>query len=213
MKAFVTAFICLLGVCIGTALGADDFTAHAWQMEAKGEAAEARDYLQRAAQSGGVDAKLAYAEFLDRHRDPAARDAYEKVRDGARGEQREFAARRLVLLDLIAGDRDRAQRHFEDYRTAGGRDFTFPESAALAPEKRHTVAIPGPMRSFSRMAALAPEVLPEEVLPALARNIVTNGYQAAGANSLLEQTEYLKLVIRYLSQARELEKLADSSGA
>ncbi len=59
--------------------GADDFTAHAWQMESKGDAAEARDYLQRAAQTGGVDAKLAYAQFLDRHRDPVAREAYEKV--------------------------------------------------------------------------------------------------------------------------------------
>ncbi len=56
MKALVTAFICLLGICIGTARGADDFTAHAWQMESKGDAAEARDYLQHAAQTGGVDA-------------------------------------------------------------------------------------------------------------------------------------------------------------
>ena len=47
----------------------------------------------------------------------------------------------------------------------------------------------------------------------MARNVVTNGYQAAGSNDVLEQTEYLKLVIRYLSQARELEKLADSNGA
>jgi hypothetical protein len=214
MKALGTAFISLLGVfCVAIAPAAEDFTARAWQMESKGEAGEARDYLQRAAQNGGVEAKLAYAEFLDRHRDPAAREAYEKAWDGARGEQREFAAGRLVLLDLIAGDHDRAQRHFEDYRAAGGRDFTFPQSSALAPEKRQTIAIPGPFRSFSRMAALAPEASPEEVLPALARNIVTNGYQAAGANSLLEQTEYLKLVIRYLAQARELEKLADSSGA
>ena len=33
-----------------------------------------------------------------------------------------------------------------------------------------------------------------------------NGYQAASANEALEQTEYLKLVVRYLSQARELEQ-------
>jgi hypothetical protein len=214
MKALVTAFISFFSVsCLDIAAAADDFSARAWQMESKGEAAEARDYLRRAAQDGGVDAKLAYAEFLDRHRDPAARDAYEKAWDGARGEQREFAARRLVLLDLMAGDRDRAQHHLEDYRAAGGRDFAFPQGAALNPEKRQTITIPGPLRSFSRMAALAPEMSPEDVLTALARNVVTNGYQAAGTNALLEQTEYLKLVIRYLSQARELEKLADSSGA
>jgi hypothetical protein len=46
------------------------------------------------------------------------------------------------------------------------------------------------------------------VLGALARNVVTNGYQASHGNEALDQTEYLKLVHRYLSQARELEKLA-----
>jgi hypothetical protein len=212
MKAFVTAFISLVGVCVGVAPAADDFTAHAWQMESKGDAAEARDYLQRAAQTGGVDARLAYAQFLDRHRDPEAREEYEKVWGAARGEQRALAARRLVVLDLIAGDREAAQRHVEQYRTAGGRDFNLPPLAAIPAQKPQIIAIPGPLRSFSRMAALAPEISPDDVLPALARNVVTNGYQASGSNDVLEPTEYLKLVVRYLSQARELEKLADSTG-
>lgn len=212
MKALATAFICLFSICMGVARAADDFGNRAWQMESKGDPAEARDYLQRAAQTGGVDAALAYAQFLDRHRDPAAREAYEKVWETARGEQRELAARRMVVLDLIAGDRNAVQRHVEQYRTAGGRDFNLPAASAIAPEKLPTVAIPGPLRSFSRMAALAPETSPADVLATLARNVVTNGYQAAGSNDVLEQTEYLKLVIRYLSQARELEKLADSSG-
>jgi hypothetical protein len=64
------------------------------------------------------------------------------------------------------------------------------------------------MRSFARMAALAPDIQPDDILLALARNIVTNGYQASHANDELEETEYLKLVHRYLSQARELDKLA-----
>ncbi len=100
MKAFLTAFISLVGFCPGVAGAADDFAARAWQMESKGDAVEARDYLQHAAQTGAADAGLAYAQFLDRHRDPAAREAYEKVRDAARGEQREVAARRIVILDL-----------------------------------------------------------------------------------------------------------------
>jgi len=58
------------------------------------------------------------------------------------------------------------------------------------------------------MAAISNEISIEEVLPALARNVVTNGYQASHSNEALEQTEYLKLVHRYISQARELEKLA-----
>ncbi|MBK5292800.1 MAG: hypothetical protein JJE04_14135, partial [Acidobacteriia bacterium] len=71
-----------------------------------------------------------------------------------------------------------------------------------------TIDIPGPRQGFSRMAALSPDLKPEEMLPALARNVVTNGYQASNSQEALEQTEYLKLVFRYLSQARELEKLA-----
>ncbi len=58
------------------------------------------------------------------------------------------------------------------------------------------------------MAAISPDALPEEILPALARNVVTNGYEASHSNEALEQTEYLKLVHRYLSQAKELDKLA-----
>ena len=70
------------------------------------------------------------------------------------------------------------------------------------------VVIPGPLRSFARMAAFSADAAPEDVMPALARNVVTNGYQAARSNDELEETEYLKLVHRYLSQARELDKLA-----
>src|SRR6476619_4002260 len=41
-----------------------------------------------------------------------------------------------------------------------------------------------------------------------AHNVPLNGYSATRASESLEPTEYLKLVIRYLSQAREIEKLA-----
>src|SRR5438876_1017867 len=58
------------------------------------------------------------------------------------------------------------------------------------------------------MAAISGDTNPDDILPALARNVVTNGYQASHSNEALEQTEFLKLVHRYLSQARELEKLS-----
>jgi hypothetical protein len=64
------------------------------------------------------------------------------------------------------------------------------------------------MRPFARMAAISPEADADKVLSALARNVTTNGYQASRGNEALEPTEYLKLVHRYLSQARELDKLA-----
>ncbi|MBI3694636.1 MAG: hypothetical protein HY238_07320, partial [Acidobacteria bacterium] len=60
------------------------------------------------------------------------------------------------------------------------------------------------------MAALSSDMSATDLLPALSRNIITNGYQASHSNEALEQTEYLKLVNRYLSQARELEQLAGS---
>ena len=58
------------------------------------------------------------------------------------------------------------------------------------------------------MAALSQDMDAGDILPSFARNVVTNGYQASRSNEELDETEYLKLVRRYLSQARELDKLA-----
>jgi hypothetical protein len=177
-------------------------------MESKGDASGAHEFLERSAQGGGVEALTVYAQFLDRHHDPAAREAYERVLRAATGSQKLQPARRLVELDLIAGDRDAARRHLEQYNAAGGRDFSLPSPPSASAEKKPTIFIPGPMHSFARMSALSPDLSVDDLLPALARNVVTNGYQAASGNEALEQTEYLKLVLRYLGQARELDKLS-----
>src|SRR5580693_424762 len=208
MRTVVTAFISVC--CFGSAAIADDLNLRAWQMETKGDAAGARELLERSAQNGSADSLEAYAQYLDRHHDPAARELYEKLLKTVQGPQRERAASRLVILDLVAGDRDAANRHLEQYRAAGGSSLSLPAPVTPPPESRQTAPIPGPLRSFARMAALSPDLGPDDVIPALARNVVTNGYQAASSNEALEQTEYLKLVIRYLSQARELEKLGDA---
>jgi hypothetical protein len=63
-------------------------------------------------------------------------------------------------------------------------------------------SIPGPLRSFLRMAAISQKITPEEVLPLLARNVVMSGYQGG------RPTEFLVLVNWYMDQARELETLA-----
>jgi hypothetical protein len=68
------------------------------------------------------------------------------------------------------------------------------------------VAIPGPLRSFLRMAAISQKITPEEVLPLLARNVVMSGYQAG------KPTQFLVLVNWYMDQARELEALAGRAG-
>src|ERR1700722_228948 len=104
MRTVVTAFISVS--FLGWAAAADDLNLHALQMETKGDPAGAREFLERGAQNGAADSLEAYAQFLDRHHDPAAREVYEKLLKTAQGDQRLYAASRLAILDLIAGDRD-----------------------------------------------------------------------------------------------------------
>lgn len=181
------------------------------QMEISGDTAAARTLLANAATANPNDpaALTRYAEFQDRYGDPTARDTYRKL---AALNKSSAVERRLVLLDLIAGDRDAAVKDLAAYRANGGSDWqgiSLEKPVAKAPsEQQAMISIPGPMRSFARMAAVSADSQPSEFLSSLARNVVTNGYQATHSNDVLEQTEYLKLVHRYLGQARELEKLA-----
>jgi hypothetical protein len=186
MKAFsVTLFI---ACCCISAVRASENLERARQLEESGDAMGARTLLARAAQNpGDVTALKEYAEFLDRYGDPAGKDAYGKLlaaldKPGDK-QQRAAVARRLAEISTLRGDRQAALEYLDVYR-------------------------PGPLHSFDRMAAISGELQPDEMLTSLARNVVTNGFQAAHGNEALEQTEYLKLVHRYLSQARELEKLA-----
>ena len=211
----------LLALTLGFAGGC--VAQEARQLEAKGDALGARTALEGLVRSapGDTAALATYAEFLDRRSDPAARETYEKLLEALKssgdGSKTAQVARRLVVLDLLAGDQSAAVRHLAAYRSAGGGDLSEPPpvqpKASSTVETRPVIEIPGPIRSFARMAALSPDLSPEDLLPALGRNIVTNGYQAASSNESLEQTEYLKLVVRYLSQARELTKIAGEAKA
>jgi len=87
-----------------------------------------------------------------------------------------------------------------------------PQASPVAPARTVSaeVVIPGPLRSFLRMAGISQEVTPEEVMPLLARNVFTQGYegwQGGGA-----RTEYLILLMRYVKQAKELAVLAGPEG-
>ena len=66
--------------------------------------------------------------------------------------------------------------------------------------------IPGPQRSFLRMAGISQKISPDEVLPLLSRNVFTQGYEIG------RPTEFLILLRRYVIQARELTALASGSG-
>jgi hypothetical protein len=212
MKAFpilvtvVSAFSCAL-------LPAQPISNPVRQMEATGDTAGARAALQRAAEANpsNIAAWTSYAEFLERYGDPSARAAYAKLlaaarRSGDRARQGEIA-RRLAILDLLEGDGSAVSSDLDAYRISTGTQLHV-GTAQAAPAADTTVNFPGPLRSFARMAAIAPDTAPESILGALARNVVTNGFEASHSNDALEQTEYLKLVHRYLSQARELDTLA-----
>ncbi len=79
-------------------------------------------------------------------------------------------------------------------------------SASALSAATETVVLPGPLRSFLRMAGISQEVAPDDVLPMLARNVTLWGYDGE------RQTEYLVLADRYLHLARELQFLTDPSG-
>ncbi|MEI9967711.1 MAG: hypothetical protein WDM87_03440 [Terracidiphilus sp.] len=69
-----------------------------------------------------------------------------------------------------------------------------------------TIIIPGPLRSFLRMAGISQESKPADLLPLLARNAFLYGHQMG------KKTEYLVLEDRYVHQARDLQPLAVSNG-
>jgi hypothetical protein len=79
-----------------------------------------------------------------------------------------------------------------------------------SPPPSVTIAIPGPIRSFLRMAAISQKVSPDEIAPLLARNIFLLGYE--GPQNQARETEYLILLNRYVQQARELVALGGPTG-
>ena len=86
-----------------------------------------------------------------------------------------------------------------------------PEVPQPAPVTGASVAVPGPLRSFLRMAGVSQKISTEEVLPLLARNVAVEGYQGR-KDKAGRPTEFLVLLKRYVQQARELVTLAGPEG-
>ena len=80
-----------------------------------------------------------------------------------------------------------------------------PKSNNTSPGSVSEISIPGPLRSFLRMAGISQKIPREDVMPLLARNVYMQGYE--GGN---RPTEFLILLNRYVQQARELATLAGS---
>jgi hypothetical protein len=214
--ASVSRFVAFLTMCGGIAVtlyaparlgaaGGDE----AATREASGDLAGARAVLDQRISAGDATAQEQLAEFLDRHRAPNRREAYLKWASVEQDPSKRLVVlRQVLLIDFEEGRKELLNTDLKNYKEAGGTDLQAPVTIAAATKVFGSTAIPGPLHSFARMAALSPDLAPEELLPALARNVVTNGYQAASSNEALDQTEYLRLVIRYVGQARELTSLA-----
>ncbi len=203
LPAYLT--ICLSSSPLAAALS-PDVRVQVEHYELSGDLSEARSLLQKGADTDSATAQ-AYAEFLCNHGDSGCRAAnlkwaaLESTADGKKS-----ALRQVVLADFVSGDETNVADDLKRYSAAGGKDLAL--AAKRAPQTAWgTTVIPGPLSSFARMAALAPDVAPEDLLPALARNVVTSGYEASG-NESLQPTEYLRLLVRYIGQARELQAMA-----
>ena len=196
------------------ALRANETLDRAQQMEDAGNFSGARALLTEAVQSKSADPELltGYAEFLERSHDRTARETFRRAAAEWKHQNKTSnaaaAQRRAVILDLIAGDRATAESDLAEYQALGGKDLTIPAVGSAPGATYQSITIPGPYRSFARMAALSPDAGPADILPALARNVITSGYQASRGSDQLEATEYLKLVQRYLAQVKELDQLA-----
>src|ERR1051326_6750671 len=107
------------------------------KMEMSGDTAGARIALARAADSNpnNVPALTAYAEFLERYGDPSSREAYNRLFTALRnsGDTARIAAiaRRLAILDFLAGDNAAAQGHLQAYKSAGA-NVKLPDSIGPA---------------------------------------------------------------------------------
>ncbi len=195
----------------------------ALRLEREGRMLEARIELARSVDQSPNDARvrIAWAEFLDRHGGAGVVEAYsqavEKLPQGETGKRREIL-RRLATAALLAGDTDDARKALTRLRGEDPSIWPNAERTRQAPAlfegtADNHVVVPGILNSFLRMAALSTDLPLEELLPALGRNIVTGGYRATGGPAVMEPTEYLKLIMQYLSQARELEQFAGADNS
>lgn len=202
----VACFLTSLSASLSLVALSPDVREQVTQHELTGDLTGARSLLQKNAETDSGSAE-ALAEFLCHHGDSACRTAYIKWADlETNATKKKAALRQTVLVDFASGDDADIVADLKRYTDSGGTDLTLPPKRPSQTDWA-TISIPGPLSSFARMAALSPDLAPEDLLPALARNVVTNGFEAAG-NESLQQTEYLRLLTRYVNQARELQAMA-----
>lgn len=167
------------------------------------------------AASGNAGGIRGEAELLDRYGAANRLAAYERywssLEASGGNEEKQRVLRRLAVLSLEEQKPEQAEKYLQLYIQAGGTGLTLPGKPGPGTASIYgTIEIPGPLTAFARMAALAPDVAPELLMSALARNISLSGFRSTGAEGGMQETEYLRLIFRYLQQAEELTKLAGS---
>jgi hypothetical protein len=109
----------------------------------------------------------------------------------------------LLALSLLGGDLSAGSAE-----RAPAQSTSEPNNVSSQPAAQSSqFIIPGPQRSFLRMAGISQKIKSEEVLPLLSRNVFTEGYQGS-----TRPTEFLVLLRRYVVQAKELSLLASQTG-
>src|SRR4051812_5017372 len=127
--------LCFSILCLSGGVRANDAVDRAHKFEDAGDFTSARQAWAKSLQSAPNDPELAagYAQFLERYRDPAARDAWLKSaalwKTAGRTPDALHSARQAVMLDLIAGDRTAAEADSKTYRDLGAADFALPQSS------------------------------------------------------------------------------------
>ncbi|MBI1353729.1 MAG: hypothetical protein GC160_05230 [Acidobacteria bacterium] len=211
MRRLLCSLFLMTGVAFSAPAG--ESVEQARQAERAGRGMEARELLAGAVRENPSDPQtlLALADFLDRYGDPGAAEAYRKVLDASPSpETARVAALRLTLLAAESGDKAAAREGLKRLQAAGqaGWSDSLLDGAASPSEGFGVAEIPGIFDSFLRMSALSTDLEPGQLLPALARNLVTGGYRTSRGGESQQETEYLKLLKQYLTQARELEQFA-----
>jgi hypothetical protein len=160
-----------------------------------------------------VETARSLAGLMDRYASPERYAAYERywnfLSPSGSDEEKRSVLRRLVVLSLEEKKPEQVEKYLRLYQEAGGTGLALPEpSSDIAASLYGTIEIPGPLVAFARMAAIAPDVAPERLLSALARNISISGFRSLGNEGGMQETEYLRLVFRYLQHAEDITKLA-----
>ncbi len=115
----------------------------------------------------------------------------------------------LLATALFCPRTVRAESGSPDETTNSGSGTTQPQLPHNPLGSASTVTIPGPLRSFERMAGISQTAPRSAVISLLARNVWIDGYVYGNSHQRgARPTEFLTLLERYVDQARELRAMA-----